>query len=491
MIGGAQGLNMLIGMVRVKFVAILLGPIGVGLVATYQSIVQLVGTVAGLGLQSSAVRDIAQTVGKDDKEHLGRIVLSLRRMCWLTGGTGAVTLALLSPILSQVTFDSPEFSNNIALLGLTILFTNLKGGQMALIQGMRRISDLAKLNVIGVVIGTILSIVLYWFYGMDGIVPAIVLLSLSELCVSWLFARKVSVPKVSMTWVESFQVSGGMIKMGLAFMWNGLLIAIVAYCTRTLIAQEVDLLAVGIFSAAFALSGLIVNFVLGAMGADYYPSLTAIKDDHKKMTVLVNQQTEVGILLAIPGLLATISFAPWVINLFYTAEFIQSSELLRWFALGCIGRVISWPLGFIILAKGLSRLFVITETIINITHLVLIITMLDYFGIKGVAIAYPILYLIHIFMMLGVSKYLIGFSWSKEVWRMFGIFTPIVLGVFCSAMFLSIFTSSVIGVVVTIVVSTICFQNVLYRLGSEHKIHRVVNSAPLIKHILVRKNNKH
>ena len=66
LIGGAQGVNLLIGIVRTKFVAILIGPIGIGLVGTYQAIQGMVGTVAGLGIQSSAVRDVAVAVGNGE-----------------------------------------------------------------------------------------------------------------------------------------------------------------------------------------------------------------------------------------------------------------------------------------------------------------------------------------------------------------------------------------------------------------------------------------
>lgn len=485
-IGGAQVINMLIGMIRVKFVAILIGPIGVGLVATYQSLTQMIGTVAGLGLQSSAVRDIAQSMGKGDQEHIGRTVLSLRRMCWLSGGLGSLAVILLSSTLSKLTFNSPEYATEIAVVGLTILFANLKGGQMALIQGMRRIGDLAKLNIIGAVSGTILSIGLYWEFGMQGIVPAIVLLSLTELCASWWFARKVDVPKVSMSWMESFKAAGGMAKMGLVFMWNGLLLVIVAYLTRTLIAQEIDFAAVGIFSAAFALSGMFINFVLSAMGTDYYPSLTAINTDHKKMRNLVNQQTEIGLLLGVPALLATLAFAPWVINVFYTPEFSQSADLLRWFALGCIGRITAWPLGYIILAKGYGKLFILTETTINIVHFVLIILFLHFFGIEGVAIAFPVLYIIYTIMMLVVTKCLIGMSWSRGVWHLLVCMTPFIIATFGAGVFLPVIPATVIGLIITTAISLFCMRGLVIRLGTENKLSYMILRLPLIKLILKR-----
>jgi antigen flippase len=76
----------------------------------------------------------------------------------------------------------------------------------------------------------------------------------------------------------------------------------------------------------------------------------------------VNEQTEIGILLALPGLLATLAFGPWILELFYSKKFLPAAELMPWFILGVFGRVVSWPLGFIQLAKGASRVFMLTET---------------------------------------------------------------------------------------------------------------------------------
>ena len=480
LIGGAQGINILIGMVRVKFVAMLIGPVGVGLVGTYQATVQLIGTIVGLGLQSSAVRDIAGAVASKDQERIGRIVLTLRRMCWLTGGLGAMLVALFSQRLSYMTFKSPDYALEIALVGLTILFTNVRGGQMAVIQGMRRIGDLAKLNVIGVAVGSVVSVGLYALLGKKGIVPAIVLLGITQLIVSWWFARKIAVPRVTMSWGESFKAAGGMVKLGLAFMWSGLLVACVAYVTRTLIVREIDLVAVGIFTAAFNLSGMLVNFVLGAMGADYYPSLTAVSSNHKKMRELVNQQTEIGLLLALPGLIGTIALAPWLIKIFYTSDFWQATDLLRWFTLGCLGRVISWPMGFIILAKGASKLYAVTETIANILHIGLIWGLLSWIGIEGVSEAFLLLYIFYTLLMLVVSRYLINFSWSRGVWKILAIMLPLIIVTFVVGKVLPDIPSTIIGLVVTAGVSVFCLRGLMSRLGPDHKLSRLISSLPLL-----------
>jgi O-antigen/teichoic acid export membrane protein len=481
LIGGSAGVNLLLGMVRMKFAAVLIGPVGVGLVGTYQAIQGMVGTVAGLGIQQSAVRDIAAAVGRKDDEAVGRIVLSLRRICWLTGLMGALAMVALAVPLSQYTFDSAEYAPDIALLGPIILFVNIQGGQSALLQGMRRIGDMARLNVIGAVAGTAVTVALYAWLGMRGIIPSLVLIALIQLLATWHYARKLHVPLVQMSWKESFQSAHGMIRLGLVFMWNGLMVTLVAYLTRAWISQDFDLLAVGIFTAAFSLSGMFINFILGAMGADYYPRLTEVAHDHKAMTRLVNEQTEIGLLLAVPGLLATLTLAPWIIRLFYTEEFLPAADLLQWFIMGCLGRVISWPLGFVMLALAKSKWFFVTETTFNLLHLGMVWIGLTIAGVEGVAVAFFCLYVVYIAVAYGVARALIGFLWSSATKSLLAITLPIVAFAFLSARLLPLSYSTGLGLIVTAVVAILCLRGMVQRLGHDNRIVRIGFLVPGVR----------
>ena len=477
-IGGAQGINLLLGMVRVKFAAVLIGPLGVGLLGNYTAIQGLIATIAGLGIQSSGVRDVAQAVGQVDQETIGRTVLALRRVCWLTGLLGAGAMAALSPLLSHWTFGSNDYALEIALLGLVILFGNIAGGQMALIQGMRRIGDLARLNIISSVAGTLITIGAYASLGTDGIVPALLLMSTVNLAVAWHFARQVPVPVVTMTWRDSLRAAGGMMRLGFVFMWNGLVVSLVAYLTRVLITQQMSLEAVGIFGAAFALSGMLVNFVLGAMGADYYPRLTAVAPDREAMQRLVNEQTEIGLLLAVPGLLATLSLAPWIIRVFYTGEFLPATELLQWFILGCLGRVLSWPLGFVMVALGKGGWFFLTETLFNAIHLALIWLGLKLVGLEGTAVAFFLLYIGYTAAVYGVGRHLIGFVWSAPTRKLLLLLLPVVTLAFLASRTLPLWPATLVGIAITLVASVLSLRGLVTRIGADHRIVRRACQVP-------------
>jgi antigen flippase len=399
-------------MVRVKFVAVLIGTAGVGLAAGFTAICGLLGTLFGLGIQSSAVREVAAAAGRDDPAAIARVILTLRRVCWVTGLAGALAISVASPLLSQITFDSTQYAPDIAALGIVILLGNLAGGQMAVLQGTRRIGDMARANVLGGVASTLIAIAFYTSLGLRGIVPAMIFIAATQWLIAWGYARRLPLANAaSMGWRETLSEARGMMRLGVVFMSSALMGSAVGYFTVTLIAQRLNLQAVGVYSAAFALSGVFVNFVLGAMGSDYYPRLTASIADKVACNRLINEQTEVGLLLAAPGLLTTMALAPWVVKIFYSSEFLPAVGMLQWFVLGCLGRVISWPLGYLMPAAGKSSWLFLSELGANLLHAALMTAGLMIFGLDGVAVAFVVLYSLHVPLTWLIARQLTGFKW--------------------------------------------------------------------------------
>ena len=140
-IGGSSVLNIAIGIVRTKAMAMLLGPSGVGLMGLYGSITELTISIAGMGINSSGVRQIAEAVGSDDTERIARTAAVLRRISIFLGLLGAVFLIGFSGPVSKLTFGSDQHATAVALLSIAVFFNLVSAGQGALIQGMRRVGD--------------------------------------------------------------------------------------------------------------------------------------------------------------------------------------------------------------------------------------------------------------------------------------------------------------------------------------------------------------
>ena len=223
---------------------------------------------------------------------------------------------------------------------------------MALVQGMRRIRDLALINVLGSLLGLLIGVPIVYAMGKGGVVPSLVGVAGAGIAVSWWYSQKIKVEPVSMKMKDVSAEISTLLKLGFVLMASGLMGMGVAYLVRIIVLRKMGEDAAGFYQAAWTLGGLYVAFILQAMGADFFPRLTAVANDRSECNRLVNEQAEVSLLLAGPGVIGTLTFAPLVIQLFYSAKFGPAVDILRWICLGMTFRVASWPMGFILLAKG-------------------------------------------------------------------------------------------------------------------------------------------
>jgi PST family polysaccharide transporter len=450
LIGGSSAVNGCFRIVRTKAMALILGPTGFGLLGLYDSIAELTRSLAGMGVKTSGVRQIAEAVGAGDTQCIARTVTTLRRVAFCSGGLGALLLMILSKPVSRLTFGDDKHAVAVALLALAVFFSDVSDGQAALVQGMRRISDLARMSIWGAFYGTAFSIPIVYFFGERGVVPSLVCVAAMGILTSWWYARKIKVERVATGLREVMAETSALLKLGLVFMATGLMTMGSYYLVRVIVLRKLDIEAVGFYSAAWGFGVFYVQFILQAMGADFYPRLTAVAKDNAECNRLVNEQAEVGLLIAGPGLLATLTFAPLVMDLFYSDKFGPAVEVLRWICLGMMLRVTSWPMGFMLIAKGEGAIFFWSELAGNLAYLGLIWLGVATYALKGAGMAFFGNYVVYWVAIYLIVRRLSGFRWSTTNLRLAAIFLPVTAAVFVSWYFLSHIAAAILGMTLTL-----------------------------------------
>ncbi len=402
-----------VSLVKSKVIAVRVGPEGIGLFGVLTAATGLISSLAGFGITSSGVRQVASASGAQDPHAIARVVYTLRRTSLLSGLLGMVTVLLLAEPIARLTTGSEEYAWLLRLLAPLILFSSVNGGQIALLRGLRRISELARLRIFGAVVGTALAVPLVWVWGLHGIAPAMLMASLVGLAASWWYARRVQVPVRAQSWREVVREAGALVSLGAAFLVTGLQGPIVQNALRASLVHFTDLATVGQFLAAFALSHTYVKFVLEAMGLDYLPRLTQKKDDPVAINRLVNEQTEIALLVAIPGVTALVVLAPLLIPMLYSSRFDQAVHVFRWQCLGVLLKVASWPLGYVLVAQGRRAAYVLTESVANLVYVATFFLLVEAAGLTGAAFSFVVLYLWYLPLILLTVRHFTGFHWSR------------------------------------------------------------------------------
>jgi PST family polysaccharide transporter len=453
LIGSSTLFKLAIGIVRTKAMAMWLGPTGFGLLGVYSSIADLAQILAGMGIDGSGVRQVAAAVSKGDQERIARAVLALRRTVLLLGLLGAAALAAFAGPVSMITFGDDDHITAIRMLSATVLFTCLSSGQTALIQGMRRIGDLVKIGIFGAVAGAIVGLPIIYALRSDGIVLSLVCGSAISLVVSWWYSRKISLEKPSMTFAQISGEAAELLKLGSALMAGSLMLTGASYATRLFILQKLGLEAAGLYQAAWSLGGVYIGVILGSVGTDFYPRVVAVVNDNATCNRLVNEQTLAGVLMAAPGIIATLTLAPLALSLLYSPEFQQAVDLLRWLCLGMVLRVLSWPMGYLVIAKGARRLFFWTELPWYVVYVALTYASVSAFGLNGAGIAFFIAYALHVVIFYLVIRFFTGFRYSAETLKLSILFMTVIVFLFSAHYFLPHRVATMTGLVILAAVS--------------------------------------
>ena len=410
-IGSAQALHIMISITRMKVLAVLLGPSGVGLVGIYNSLLSTVQQTAGLGMGSSGVREVASSRGEEPTLSRVRRVLF---MAHLVQGTLAMLIVWLARVqISTWLFGDATLATEVGLIGVAILFALLGSAQTAVLQGMSRITDLGRVKVIGALVGTAAGLAAVLGYGVSGLIWLILLQPLAAVLVALRYTRRL--PRTTVTrlsWLETWDAWKPMAKLGAGFMLGGLATAATLLVVRGWISQELGLDVAGYFTAAWVITMTYVGVLLGAMGADYYPRLTRVIDDRPAAVQLMNDQAQLSLSIGGPVLLMLIGLAPWVTTLLYSAEFDPAVALLQWQTVGNVFKLATWAMSYSIVAARKSGYYILAQLSFNLIFLSLVWWLLPVAGLLMTAIAFVIGHVVCFFVVFLFAKRLTGFRWE-------------------------------------------------------------------------------
>ena len=392
--GGVQVFQIILSIVRSKFVAVLLGAQGMGISGLFLSVTTLISGITGMGISVSAVRNISEANGTGDEKRIAHVAAVVKKLALITGMLGAFITIVLSPWLSRATFGNDQYTWSFIALSVTFLLGSLASSQSVLLQGLSKLSSLAKANVLGATVGLAVSIPLYYLYGLTGIVPAIILSAVATTFFAYFFGRRVVIQKTEpVSFSEAWREGKGMISMGIMLTLSAVIAAVSAYVLRLFINQQGSLVDVGLYSAGFAIVNTYVGMIFTAMSTDYYPRLSAVANDSVKANMLVNQQAEMALLILGPVLILFLIVLKFAIVLLYSAEFLACVEMVQWAVLAIFFKALTWSMGFLLLSKGKSKIFFWNELAVNIYTLFFNVIGYYYYGIEGIGLSFFVAYL--------------------------------------------------------------------------------------------------
>ena len=411
--GGVQVFNILVSAVRLKFVAIILGPAGMGIAGLFNTASLTIQQFASLGLNLSIVKEIGHS--KEDEHRLNNVLAAVRPLVLIAATIGALICLLFPQLLSSISFGSPAYSRSFMLLSAAVFFSITGSALMSVLQGLHAVKPLSKASVVGSLVGLAIGVPLYWLLGTAGIVPAMVVLAISTFLWYFLSLRRIlHVPGSRWDREVHLPILRRIIAMGIILMSNDLFRNLASYLILIFIRSRGGTVEVGFFQSCNTMTSQYSAIVFTAMAMDYLPRLAAASGDNAGMCTIVNRQIEIVGLMISPIVCTVIFLAPWVIEILQTESFLVAVPLLRLLAAAVTIRALMYPLGYIVFAKDNRRLFFWMESV-GANVLTLLLTCGGYMllGINGLGYAAIADCAICICVYIVVNRSLYGYKISR------------------------------------------------------------------------------
>lgn len=417
--GGASVINILIGIIRIKVVAILLGPAGIGLIGLFQSLVSTAATFAGLGIATAASRQIAQANGNEDSHALALTRQTLFMGTILFSVIGGLLVWLFRDILATQIAGDKAHSGSVGWLALAVALSVVSASQTAILQGMRQIVDLAKLSVFSAVLSALVGVVIILKFGYEGLVAFIIVTPTASVFFGMYFVkRSAGVSRSRFQFYEVVSKLGVMAKLGIALFVYALLEQFTFLLIRAYIGNELGVSELGYFQAGWTVAVMFIGVITGAMSSDFMPRIAEITGNNDSINKLINQQTEIGLLIATPVIIIMIGYAKIIISLLYSSDFFGSVDLMRLLLLSDVLKLISWPIGIALLGMGDGAAFARQGPVLLAILLAGTYFMLPYTGLLSVGFTMLITQSIGFFWGYNYIHSKTGFRLEKKIQKL-------------------------------------------------------------------------
>jgi PST family polysaccharide transporter len=400
--GLATFVKMLTGLVSIKVVAIVIGPVGIALLGQLNNFSTILLSISNGGINAGITKYVSE-YSNSEKEYSDYIstgfkitaILSLAASLILICGAGYFSIKILRDI---------QYKNVFYVFGTTIMFYAFNSLLISIVNGFKEYKKYIIVNILGSVISLIFSTVLAINYGIFGALIAAVTFQ-SVVFFITLFILK------NTLWLKWKVFAGKFNKMVAIKLGHFSFMALTTAITvpagqlivRNFITDFRSIGDAGLWEGLNRISLMYQTIITTSLGVYYLPKLAGLHTKQELKEEVFNVYK-----LIIPfSILTTITiflFRNVIIRLLFTKEFMGMENLFFFQLIGDFLKLAGWVLGYILIAKAMSKIYILMECINFI-----IVTASGYFLVKsygalGATISYTLCYFIYFIILLIVFR---------------------------------------------------------------------------------------
>ncbi|MBB1474337.1 O-antigen translocase [Shewanella sp. SG41-3] len=398
----ATAIKILAGLVINKAVSIYIGPSGLAVIGQFQNALGLIQTIAKGGINSGVTKYTAEY---HDDPHLRSILwstsLKLTMYCSLAF---SIFLIFGASYFSEYIFKTNDYNYVFITFGFTLTIFSVNQLLLSILNGLKEIKTFISINIIQSIYSLFFTTLLILYFELDGALFAMVTnQSVVFFIVLWKLRRHNTIIFENFNKRFNNEEFKKLLKYSLMALVSAFTVPVSLMIIREYIGGELSWDDAGYWQAMMYISTMYLMVVTTALSTYYLPRLSEIKEKKE-----LRNELKQGYLLIIPIVLI-LSLGVYLLKdivvwLLFTEDFNKMLILFKYQLIGDIFKIAAWLLAYVMLARAMTKVFIITEILFSISLVVLSITLADQFGLIGLSYAYAINYGLYLICMIFIMK---------------------------------------------------------------------------------------
>ncbi len=392
----STAISFISGFIVTKVVAVKIGPEGMAYIGQFQNTTAILTMLSTSAIATGVVKYLAEF--KDDAIQKQKIINTSFVIVFFSSFIISIFVMSASGYLSRAAFKTVSFWIVYFSFGTLLMVISFNLIFLSVLNGLKQIRKFTIINISTSLIGIIFTVVLAYSFGIIGVLFSSMITSVIIFFINVYFFKKLEIK-----WRPDFKSwDKRIIRMLSSFSLMTLIAGFTAPATQILVRNKIiidlSIQEAGYWQAVTKISDAYLGFITTVLAVYYMPRLSEIKSKPELRNEIFKGYK---IILPVVSLLA---FGIWlskdlIIHILFTPQFLPMKSLFTFQLIGDFFKIGSWLLAYVIIAKAMAKIYMVTEFVFGITYVVLSYFFIYRFGLIGATYAFAINYALYWVMM--------------------------------------------------------------------------------------------
>lgn len=387
------------GILTSKAIAVFIGVEGMALIGNLRNFLSAIQSISILGFYNGVVNTIAKF--KEDRVNLSKTLSTAYYTCFFSTVGVAFLCYYNAQYINDVLFSSfYDFAYIIKIMALALPFYALNMMSFSIMNGFSNYKMLLIINIIGQILGLLITLLLIYTNHIDGaLIAAVVAPSLIFLITLIGIINRRNL----LTYIKTDHISFDTLKLFGPYAAMALVTVIgmplISICIRNYIISEIGIQEAGYWEAMRRISSYYLMFITSIITLYILPKFSKINGKSEFKEEILNFYKSVIPVFGI-GLIVLYFLKPLVVPLIFSEAFKPVEDLFFWQLLGDFVKVLALVISYQFLAKKMFMHFILIEVFLLVILYFSSIYLIDEFGVEGAVMGHFLSYIMHYSIVL-------------------------------------------------------------------------------------------